>query len=105
MVVDGVQGLVPHSRLSPPGDPSLQQRGIEDRLLRRRVQFQERAQPRPHRRQRSGVRAPDLLQDREQPPLLVMIVKDQLGDVHQPSRYTEDNSTPATKQATVLRRG
>jgi hypothetical protein len=71
----------------PPtcGEAHLQQRWIEDRLLRRRVQVQERAQPGPHRRQGGGVRAPDLLQDREQPALLVVVVKDQLGDVHGPS--------------------
>jgi len=82
VVVDGVQGFVLYFSSPLPGDPDPQQRGIEDRLFRRRVQFEERAQSSPHGGQRAGVRPVDLFQDREQPPLLVMIVKDQLGDIH-----------------------
>ena len=82
VVVDGVQGLTFDPRLSPRGDPDLQQLGVEDRLLRRRVHLEEGRQPSPDRGQRLGVRPVDLLDDREQPTLLVMIVKDQLGDVH-----------------------
>jgi hypothetical protein len=82
MVVDGVQGFILHLAPAPPRDPGLQQRGIEDRLLRCRVQFEERGQPAPYGGQRADVRPVDLFQDREQPPLLVMIVKDQLGDIH-----------------------
>src|SRR5579872_7596858 len=73
---------------STPAYP--QQRRVEDLLLGRRVQLKERGQASPHRRQHRGVRTPDLLQHREQPPLLVVVVKDQLGDIHASS------SQPAT---------
>jgi hypothetical protein len=46
------------------------------------VQFEERSQPVPDRGQHPGIRPVDLLQDREQPPLLTMVIKDQFGDVH-----------------------
>src|SRR5208337_2649859 len=59
--------------------------GVEDLLLGRRVQFEERSQSAPHRGQHPGISAVDLLQDREQPPLLMMVVKDQLGNVHSSS--------------------
>jgi hypothetical protein len=85
----------------------LQQYRIEDRLLGRRMQFEERRQPAPNRGQHPGVGAIDLLQDRENPALLVVVVKDQLGNVHGPSRHrisgsltcpqaADDNASPPT---------
>src|SRR5262249_33296172 len=54
----------------------------EDLLLGRGVQLEEGGQPAPDRGQRRRVGPVDLLQDREQPALLVMVVEDQLGDIH-----------------------
>jgi len=84
VVSDGVERLALDPGRPPRRQAHLQQRRIEERFLGRRVQFEERRQPSPHCGQHLGVRAADLLQDREQPSLLVMVVKDQLGDIHRP---------------------
>jgi len=84
VVADGVQGLVLHPGLAARGDPDPKKGGVEDRLLRCRMHLEEGGQPTPYGCQRLGIGPVDLLQDREQPSLLVMIVKDQLGDVHDP---------------------
>jgi hypothetical protein len=68
------------------------------------VHLKKRRQPSPDGGQRPGVTPVDLLQDREQPPLLVMIVKHQLGDIHQSSPCTENSGALVTKQSTMLRR-
>ena len=67
----------------PPGlDSHPQQRGIEDLFFRRGVQFQEGRQPVPDRAEGVRVGPVDLFQDREETALLVMVVEDQLRDIH-----------------------
>ena len=61
-----------------PGLACLQKRRVEDLLLGCRVQLEKRCQPSPQGGQHLGVRTADLLQDREHPALLVMVIKDQL---------------------------
>ncbi len=56
----------------------LQKRRVEDLLLGCRVQLEKRCQPSPQGGQHLGVRTADLLQDRKQSALLVMVIKDQL---------------------------
>ncbi len=79
---DRVEGLVFRGAAAPGLDAHPQQRGVEDLLLRRGVQLEERGQPAPDRTQGVRVGPVDLLQDREEPALLVMVVEDQLSDVH-----------------------
>ncbi len=85
VVLDGVERFSLHPGRAVRGQPHLQQDRVEDGLLGRRVQFEERSQPVPDRRQHPGIGPVDLLQDREQPPLLTMVIKDQLGDVQRSS--------------------
>ena len=98
VVPDRVEGLV----FRGPGPPGLhthpQQRRVEDLLLRRGVQLEERGQPVPDGAQGLGVGRVDLLQDREQAALLVMVVEDQLSDVHRMlSLLRESFSQPRTR--------
>jgi hypothetical protein len=86
VVVDGVEGLSLDPGGAARGQAHPQQLRIEDLLLRGRVQLEERRKPGPQRGQHLGLGAADLLQDRELPALLVVVVEDQLGDVHGPSR-------------------
>jgi hypothetical protein len=60
----------------------LQQRRIEQTLLSFRVEIHQRAQPLPDRAQYVRIFTSDLLQHRKQPALLMMIVKNELGDIH-----------------------
>ncbi len=77
------------------------------------MQFEERGQPPPDGGQHPGLGAVDLLQDREQPPLLMMVIEDQLGDVHGPSTAARFGSTGmpsgadhnAPRNPAVARRG
>jgi len=46
--------------------------------------LEEHRDPVPQRRQHPGVGPIDLLQDREQPALFMMVIQDQLGNVHGP---------------------
>ena len=106
VITDGVQGLVLHARRPLRGDAHAQQRGIEELLLRRRVQLEEDRQPSPDGGQRSDVRPVDLLDDREQPALLMMIVKDQLGDVHARTPHcTQSDDALATGWHSCYARG
>ena len=82
VVMDGVEGLSLHPGRPVCGQAYLQQGGVEDLLLGRRVQLEEHGQPVPYRGQHPGIRAVDLLQDRELPPLLVVVIENQLGNVH-----------------------
>ena len=59
-----------------------QQRGIEVALLGLGVDFEERRQPPPDHAQRIDIGAVDLLEHGEEAALLVVIVEDELGDVH-----------------------
>src|SRR5262249_39922616 len=54
--------------------------GVEDLLLGGGVHLEEHGQPRPDRLEGAGVGRVDLLQDREEPALFVVVVQDQLGD-------------------------
>src|SRR6478735_4515348 len=85
VVLDGVERLPLHPGRAVRGQPHLQQDRVEDGLLGRRVQLEERSQPVPDPGQHPGIRPVDLLQDREQPPLLTMVIKDQFGDVQRSS--------------------
>src|ERR1022692_3514849 len=82
VVVDRVEGFVLDAIRTARAHPYLQQFGVKDLLLRRGVQFEERRQPFPHRAQSSSVGTADLFQDRKEPALFVMVVEDQLGNVH-----------------------
>ena len=53
-------------------------------LLGLGVHLEKGRQARPHGGQRVGVGGIDLFHDGEQPPLLLVIVEYQLGDVHGP---------------------
>ena len=82
MVMDRIECFLLRAVRAARAQARPQQRGIEDRLLRRCVQFKEHRQPVPHRAQSSRVGRVNLLQDREAPTLFVMVVEDQLGYVH-----------------------
>ena len=69
------------------------------------MQFQERGQPSPDGGQCPDVGPVNLFQDREQPALFMMIVKDQLGDIHDPPYCTETAPALATEQEPMLRPG
>src|SRR3954454_12387321 len=55
---------------------------VEELLLRLGVHLEEHRQPRPHRTQGLRVVAGQLVEDGEHPPLLAVLVEDDLGDVH-----------------------
>jgi hypothetical protein len=61
-----------------------QQFRVEQLLLSLGVHLEKCGQPRPHSAQRRGVGVVDLFEPRKQPPLLMVVIKDQLGDVHSP---------------------
>ena len=82
VVADRVQRLCLGTGLPHGHQPYLQQRRIEDRFLGGGVQLEEDPQPLPYGGQSRRVRPADLLQDREQPSLLVVVIEDQVGDVH-----------------------
>jgi hypothetical protein len=74
-------GLGFRARLAARAAPYPQQLGIEDLLLSLGVDLQERSQPCPDGAERRMVAAVDLLEDGEKPPLLMVVVEDQLRDV------------------------
>jgi hypothetical protein len=81
VIADRVPGLLGLLVLVPPL-AELQQLGVEVQLLGLRVHLEHRGQPGPERAERPGVGPVDVVQHGEHPPLLVMIGKDDLGDVH-----------------------
>jgi hypothetical protein len=89
VVSDGVQRLCLSASQAAGQLVHFEQFGIEDRFLGGGVQFEERRETGPEGAQRAGVRGVDLLEHGELPALLVMVVKDQLGDVHSSSRRGE----------------
>src|SRR6185437_6844242 len=109
VVVDSVQRLVLYPGPAPRGDPDLEQHGIEDRLLRGGMRLEKRREPRPHGGQRFGIRPVDLLKDREQAPLLVVIVEYQLGDIHSSpisdGHLPRTGAAPAAPGSTLARSG
>jgi hypothetical protein len=46
------------------------------------VYLEECGEPIPHSAKSGGIGAVDLFEDREEPPLLLVVIEDQLGDVH-----------------------
>jgi hypothetical protein len=82
VVLDRVLGLGAGARLAAGAGADAQQRGIEVALLGFGVDFEERRQPPPDHAQRIDVGAVDLLEHGEEAALLVVIVEDELGDVH-----------------------
>src|SRR5204862_3275014 len=82
VVLDRVLGLVVGARLAAGAGADAQQGRIEMSPLGFGVDLEERREPRPDRGERLGVAAIDLLQDREQAALLVVVDEDELGDVH-----------------------
>jgi hypothetical protein len=81
MVAYGVLGLVLGVRLAAGAFSYAQQRRIEELLFRLGVDFQKCREPRPDGAERPRVGGIDLLENREQPPLLMVVVQNQLGDV------------------------
>ena len=82
MVLDRVERLVLDALGVAGGAADLEQRGIEELLLGLGMDLEEGRESGPHRGKRVTVRGVDLLEHREQPALLVMVVEDELGDVH-----------------------
>src|SRR5262249_7868654 len=81
-VMDGVDRFRLGAADGARGHAQPEQLGVEDLLLGGGMDFEERGQPPPYRLQSPGVGAVDLLQDGEEAALLVIVVQDQLGDVH-----------------------
>ncbi len=106
VIVDRVECFLLDAARAASARPRLQQRRVEDLLLRRGVQFKERRQPCPDGTESSGVATIDLLQDREEPALFVMVVEDQLGYVHEALQASMANLqailSMGSRSATVL---
>lgn len=81
VIADGVLGLFFRIWLAARSLARAQERRIKDLLLRFGVDFQERGEPRPDGAERGWVAAVDLLEDGKKPPLLVVVIEDELGDV------------------------
>src|SRR6185312_6540022 len=97
VVVDRIQRFRLGARRAARADAHRQQLGVEDRLLGGGVHLEERGQPGPYRFEGAGVGGVDLLEDREEPALFVVVVQDQLGDVQ--------GSPPFLSLAYALRAG
>jgi len=82
VVLDRVLGLLGRGVDAAAALAQMQQRGIEQPLLGRSVHFKEGCQTTPYRGQAGGVGALELLKNGEQSALLVMVIEDQLGDIH-----------------------
>jgi hypothetical protein len=74
----------------------VQQFRVEDLFLGGGVHLEKRGEPRPDSTQSRGVGAVDLFQDREQPPLLMVVIEDQLGDVHGSPIWTVSDTISST---------
>ena len=86
VVLDRVLGLLGRRVDATAAPAEMQQRGIEQPLLSRSVHLKEGRQTAPYRGQAGGVGALKLLKNGEQSALLVMVIKDQLGDIHKDER-------------------
>jgi hypothetical protein len=82
VVPDGVLGFVGRIGFAAGAFADAQQGRVEDPFLGLCVDLQKRRQPRPDRTQGAYVGAVDLIENGELPALLVVIVEDQLRDVH-----------------------
>lgn len=68
--------------LATRAPPEVEQRRVEELFLGLRVQVEERGKTLPDRGEAVRVVPIDLFEDGEEPSLLVMVVQDQLRDVH-----------------------
>src|SRR3954447_552393 len=62
--------------------PEREKSGVEEALLRLRVHLEQHFQPPPDRGEPGAIVAGHLVKDGEGPPLLVVLLEDDLGDVH-----------------------
>jgi hypothetical protein len=81
VVADGVLGLLGLGGVAQPL-AQLEQLGVEEQLLRLGVHLEHGRQPAPEDAEGAAVGPVDLVEHREHPPLLVVIVEDHVGDVH-----------------------
>src|SRR5919107_672566 len=82
VILDRILGLVRRGGFAARALPQAQQRGIEYLLLGLGVNLEKGGEPLPHRGQAFRVGAVELLQDRKQPALLLMVVQNELCDIH-----------------------
>src|SRR3954464_5296462 len=82
VILDRILGLVRRGGFAARSFPQAQKRGIEYLLLSLGVNLEKGGEPLPHRGQAFRVSAVELLQNRKQPALLLMVVQNELCDVH-----------------------
>src|SRR4051794_30753344 len=82
VILDRILGLVRSGGFAARAFPQAQQRGIEYLLFGLGVNLEKGGEPLPHRGQAFRVGAIELLQDREQPALLLMVVQNELCNIH-----------------------
>ena len=82
VVLDGVLDLLLGRLGVGAARAEAEQLGVEELLLGLGVGLEEDLEPRPDRGEPLVVVARPLLEHREHPPLLVVLVRDHVGDVH-----------------------
>src|SRR5207302_6914034 len=93
VVLDRIAGFA-RGTLAVGAATDLQKLRIEKALLGQRMGVEQSPEPCPDRRHRVAITGPKFVDQYEQPPLLDMIVRDQLRDIHawllptQPQRLT-----------------
>jgi hypothetical protein len=89
VIADGVLGLVLGIVLLVRATTHVQQSGVEDLRVGLGMQIEERGEPLPERGQSRGVAGVKLVEQREQPALLMMVVEDQISDIHARSKIAD----------------